>query len=53
MQQQQERSRAGSKDMFKQGIDWGIYLEGIPTTKFIGYDALDSEVKLLKDFEVN
>jgi|GEM_PF-6121609 len=54
MEAQQERSRAGSKDMFKQGVDRSKYVEGMPPTKFSGYNHLyTDEVKLLKDFEVN
>lgn len=51
---QQERSRAGSKDMFKQGVDRSKYVEGMLPTKFVGYGNLHSEdVKLLNDFEIN
>ena len=54
MEAQQERSRAGSKDMFKQWTDRSKYVEWVTATQFIGYDNLHSEeVKLLKDFEVN
>ncbi len=53
MEAQQERSRAWSKEMFKQGIDRWKYLQWIAPTKFLGYDELTSEkVKLLKDFDV-
>lgn len=53
MQAQQERSRAGSKDMFKQWTDRASYTQGIPATKFVGYDSLQLEkMKLLKDFDV-
>ncbi|MBU0625963.1 hypothetical protein KKG31_06340 [Patescibacteria group bacterium] len=53
MKEQQTRSRAGSKDMFKQDIDRSKYLEGIPATQFVGYEGLRSnDIKLLKDFEV-
>ena len=54
MEAQQERSRAGSKDMFKQWVDRSKYVQWMPPTKFLGYGNLHSEnVKLLKDFEVN
>lgn len=54
MQAQQERSRAGSKDMFKQGIDRAKYLQGIPATQFVWYTAMQLEkIQLLKDFDVN
>ena len=53
MKAQQKRSRAGSKDMFTQGIDRSKYLEGTPATHFVGYENLRSkDIKLLKDFEV-
>lgn len=54
MKVQQERSRAWSKDMFKQAFDWIQYLEGIPPTEFIGYDILSSTaITLIKDLNVN
>ena len=54
MQLQQERSRAWSKDMFKQWVDRANYLQGIPATIFVWYAALETEyMQLLKDFEVN
>jgi len=53
MEAQQERSRAWSKDMFKQWIDRASHLQWIPPTTFIGYDVMESEgMKLLKDFDV-
>ena len=53
MEAQQQRSRAWSKDMFKQGIDWASYLQWISPTKFIGYgNLLVDNVVLLKDFDV-
>ncbi len=53
MEAQQQRSRAWSKEMFKQWIDRGQYLQWIAPTIFLGYDELVSEkVILLKDFEV-
>lgn len=53
MQAQQERSRAGSKDMFKQWIDRASYTQGIPATKFVGYDVLQLEkMILLKDLYI-
>lgn len=54
MEAQQERSRAWSKDMFKQWVDRASYLQGIPPTKFLGYETLESDdIKLLKDFDVS
>lgn len=53
MEAQQERSRAWSKDMFKQWIDRASHLQGITPTIFVGYETLESDgMKLLKDFEV-
>jgi len=53
METQQQRSRAGSKDMFKQDIDWSTYVTDVPPTKFIWYKKLEVDtMKLLKDFEV-
>jgi alanyl-tRNA synthetase len=53
MEAQQSRSRAWSKDMFKQWIDWWKYLQWIQSTKFVWYDNTSSEnMKILKDFEV-
>jgi alanyl-tRNA synthetase len=49
-----ENSRQATKEMFKKWIDWSKYLEWIPQTKFIWYKEFStSDVKLLKDFEVN
>lgn len=54
MEAQQKRSRAWSKDMFKQWIDWASHLQGIPPTTFVGYETLEADgMKLLKDFEVS
>ncbi len=53
MEAQQERSRAGSKDMFKQWIDRASYLQWIPPTMFLWYEKLSADdMKLLKDFDV-
>jgi hypothetical protein len=35
MEVQQQRSRAGSKDMFKQDIDRGKYIKDIQPTQFV------------------
>jgi alanyl-tRNA synthetase len=52
-EQAKEKSRQATKEMFKKGIDWSKYLEGIPQTEFIGYSALSfSEPKLLKEIEL-
>jgi alanyl-tRNA synthetase len=58
IQKQQQKSRQSWKDMFKQWIDWGKYLQWIPQTKFIGYwddwkNLKWMESKLLKDFVVD
>lgn len=53
MEAQQKRSRAWSKDMFKQWTDRASHLQGITPTTFVGYEILESDgMKLLKDFEV-
>jgi alanyl-tRNA synthetase len=53
MQAQQQRSRAWSKDMFKQWVDRANYLQWISPTTFIGYETLETDtMKLLKDFDV-
>jgi alanyl-tRNA synthetase len=53
MEAQQTRSRAWSKDMFKQWIDRASHLQWIPATTFVGYATLASDdMKLLKDFDV-
>lgn len=53
MQAQQQRSRAGSKDMFKQDVDWSKYIADVPATKFVWYETMKADqIKLLKDFEV-
>lgn len=55
MEAQQERSRAWSKDMFKQWIDRWKYLQWISPTQFVWYgkdNLILDEVNLLKDFEV-
>ncbi len=53
MEVQQERSRAWSKDMFKQWIDRSTYLLWISPTIFLGYDTcVSDDIHLLKDFDV-
>lgn len=53
LEQAKQKSRDGSKKMFDKGIDWSLVVEGMPLTKFVGYDRLESsEMKLLKDIEV-
>jgi len=53
MEAQQQRSRAGSKDMFKQDIDRGKYIKDIAPTQFVWYAMTSLEkATLLKDFEV-
>lgn len=40
--------------MFKKGTDRSKYLDGIPQTKFVGYEDLVLEnPKILKDFDVD
>jgi alanyl-tRNA synthetase len=53
VEQAREKSRQATKEMFKKGIDWSKYLEGIPQTEFIGYESLEIESpKLLKEIDV-
>lgn len=50
---QQQRSRAGSKNMFTQDVDRSKYIIDLPATKFVWYDTMKADkTKLLKDFEV-
>lgn len=52
LEQAKEKSRQGSKAMFQKTADWSKYLEGIPATEFVGYDALSfSDAKLLKEID--
>lgn len=54
MEQAREKSREGTKDMFKRWIDWAKYLEWVNTTQFVWYDKLEeSDVKLIKEIDVN
>lgn len=54
MEAQQQRSRAGSKDMFKQDIDRGKYTVDVAPTTFVWYATTSVEKTiLLKDFEVS
>jgi alanyl-tRNA synthetase len=49
-----EKSRQATKEMFKKGIDWSKYLEGIPQTEFVGYTDLSAEnATLLKTIELD
>lgn len=53
MEAQQIRSRAWSKDMFKQWIDRASHLQWIAPTKFVWYTQLVADsMQLLKDFEL-
>ena len=54
LEEAKEKSRQSTKEMFKKWVDRSKYLEWIPQTKFIWYNEfVTSDVKLLKDFEVN
>ena len=54
LEEAKEKSRQSTKEMFKKWVDRSKYLEWIPQTKFIWYkEFTTSDVKLLKDFEVN
>lgn len=53
LEKAKEKSRQATKEMFKKGVDWSKYLEGIPQTEFVGYSALSAEnVTLLKTIEL-
>ncbi len=54
LEKQKDRSRKWSKDMFTKGTDRSAYIQWLPSTQFIWYDALESNKStLLKDFLVN
>ncbi len=53
MEEQKNRSRASSKvggEIFQKSATHGL-LDGVPTTKFLGYDTLKSDARLLKIIE--
>jgi alanyl-tRNA synthetase len=53
LERAKETSRQATKEMFKKGIDWSKYLEGIPQTEFIGYTTFSSdEPQLLKEIDL-
>ena len=54
IQKAKEKSRQATKEMFKKGTDWSKYLEGVPQTEFIGYEALSfTTPTLLKELDIN
>ncbi|MEI6425989.1 MAG: alanine--tRNA ligase [Candidatus Absconditabacteria bacterium] len=54
MEEAREKSRQGTKDMFKKGTDWSKYLEGVSATQFVGYEELEIEnPKLIKDLNID
>ena len=54
MEEAREKSRQGTKDMFKKGTDWSKHLEGISATQFVGYEELEIEnPKLVKDLDID
>jgi len=54
MEEAREKSRQGTKDMFKKGTDWSKYLEWVSATQFVGYDQLAIEnPKLVKDLDID
>jgi len=54
IQEAKEKSRQATQDMFKKGIDWSKYLEGMPQTEFIGYDTLSCTTPtLLKEISID
>ena len=53
MEIQQQRSRAWSKDMFKQWTDRASHLQWIPPTRFVWYETLEADhIHVLKDFDI-
>ena len=53
LEEAKNKSRNSAKDFFQKWIDWPAYLSGIPQTEFVGYENLESESNVLKDFEVD
>ena len=54
MEEAREKSRQGTKDMFKKGTDWSKYLEWVSATQFVGYEQLAIEnPKLIKDLDID
>ena len=54
MEEAREKSRQGTKDMFKKWTDWSKYLEGVSATQFVGYEQLAIEnPKLIKDLNID
>ncbi len=54
MEEAREKSRQGTKDMFKKWIDWSKYLEWVSATQFVGYEQLAIEnPKLIKDLDID
>ncbi len=43
MKRAQELSRQGGKEKFAKNVDWAFYIEGVPQTKFVGYEQLEKE----------
>ena len=53
LEEQKTRSRKATKSKFSIDIDRSTYVQDIPETVFVGYDALEYQnPKLLKDFTV-
>jgi len=54
MEEAREKSRQGTKDMFKKWTDWSKYLEWVSANQFVGYDQLAIEnSKLVKDLDID
>lgn len=54
MEEAREKSRQGTKDMFKKGTDWSKHLEWVSATQFVGYGELEIEnPKLVKDLDID
>ncbi|HMT01052.1 MAG TPA: alanine--tRNA ligase [Candidatus Absconditabacterales bacterium] len=53
LEKAREKSRSGASSMFKKTVDRAQFLEGIPTTEFVGYHSEENaEMKLLKKIEL-
>lgn len=54
LDEQKTRSRQASKGKFTMDVDRSTYIQWIPTTQFVWYEALDAQgMQLLKDVDVN
>lgn len=54
MKRAQELSRQGGKEKFAKNVDWAFYIEGVPQTKFVGYEQLEKEwIKIVMDIDID